>query len=73
MCSQNAENAISETQISKILQGDMPLDPPRSLVPSALAPPIFHQVSATDSLFIFQPPRFTDPNWGTTFVYMNVN
>ena len=49
MCSQNAENAISETQISKIFQGGMPPDPPRRLVPSALAPPIFRQVSATDS------------------------
>ena len=47
MCSQNAENAISETQISKIFRGHMPPDPPRRLVPSALAPPIFRQVSAT--------------------------
>jgi hypothetical protein len=36
MCSQNAANAISGAQISKIFQGGMPPDPK-----------IFHEVSAT--------------------------
>ena len=49
MCSQNAANAISGAQISKIFRGGMPPDPPRILVPSARAPPIFHEVSATGS------------------------
>jgi hypothetical protein len=48
MCSQNAANAISGAQISKIFQGGKPPKPPIILVPSARAPPIFHEVSATD-------------------------
>jgi hypothetical protein len=48
MCSQNAANAISGAQISKIFRGACTRNPPRILVPSARAPPIFHEVSATD-------------------------
>jgi hypothetical protein len=47
MCSQNAANAISGAQISKIFRGGMPPYHPRILVPSARAPPKFHEVSAT--------------------------
>ena len=48
MCSQNAANAISGAQISKNFRGGMAPDSPRILVPSARAPPIFHEVSATE-------------------------
>ena len=47
MRSQNAANAISGVQILKIFWGGMPPDPPKKLVPSALAPPKFRKVSAT--------------------------
>ena len=40
MFSQNAGNAISETQILKIFPGSMPLDPHRNLAPSALVSPL---------------------------------
>jgi hypothetical protein len=36
MFSQNAGNAISETQILKLFRGSMPPDLPRNLAPSAL-------------------------------------
>ena len=39
MFSQNAGNAISETQILKIFRGSMPPDHPRNLAPSALVSP----------------------------------
>jgi hypothetical protein len=48
MRSQNAANAISGVQILKIFWGGMPPSPPKKLVPSALAPPKFRKVSATD-------------------------
>jgi hypothetical protein len=56
MCSQNAANAISGAQISKIFRGGMPPEPPRILVPSAQAPPIFHEVSATGRDLVPPPP-----------------
>ena len=40
MFSQNAGNAISETQILKIFRGSMPPDHPRNLAPSALVSPL---------------------------------
>ena len=45
MLFQDAANAISEIEISKIFSGSMPPDPSRT--PWPLAPPIFHQVCAT--------------------------
>jgi hypothetical protein len=56
MHSQNAANAISGVQILKIFWGGMPPDPPKKLVPSALAPQKFHKVSATGQAYFSSLP-----------------